>query len=43
MTKKREPFIFELMNNTESDSAEAPKTKAWKRLKKGSVRSPGIN
>ena len=37
MTKKREPFLIDLMDDTDSDSAGAPKPKAWKRLRKGTV------
>ena len=35
MTKKREPFLIDLMDDTDSDSADAPKPNAWKRLRKG--------
>ena len=34
MTKKREPFIIDSMNDTDSDSADLPKTEAWKCLRK---------
>jgi hypothetical protein len=37
MTKKREPFIIDSMNDTDSDCADPPKTKAWKCLRKGPV------
>ena len=35
MTKKREPILIDLLDDTDSDSADAPKPKAWKRLRKG--------
>ena len=35
MTKKREPCIIDSINDTDSDYADPPKTKAWKRLRKG--------
>ena len=36
MTKKREPFLIDLMDDTYSDSADAPK-KLGKRLRNGPV------
>ena len=35
MTKKRKKFLIDLMDDTDSDFADAPKPKAWKRLRKG--------
>jgi len=43
MTKKREPFTIDLMDDTDSYSAEAPKTKTWKRPRKGSVFQESID
>ena len=33
--KKREPFLIDLLDDTDSDSADTPKPKDWKRLRKG--------
>jgi hypothetical protein len=35
MTKKREKFLIDLMDDTDSDDSEIIKPKAWKRLRKG--------
>jgi len=35
--KKSEPFLIDLMDETNSDSADAPNNKAWKRLRKEPV------
>ena len=43
MTKKRKKFLIDLMDDTDSDFADAPKSKAWKRLRKGPVFQNRIN
>jgi hypothetical protein len=35
--KKRENFLIDLMDDSDSDNTESQKPKAWKRLRKGSV------
>jgi len=38
MTKKREKFLIDLMDDTDSDNSGSIKPKAWKRLRKGNAR-----
>ena len=43
MTKKGEKFLIDLVDDTDSDSSDAPKPKSWKLLSKGQVLQNQIN
>jgi hypothetical protein len=42
MTKKREKFLIDLMDDTDSDNSGSIKPKACKRLRKGKARNDAI-